>query len=405
MSNRLLTTSEITNEALMVLSNQLGFTSKVTREYDDRFARTGAKIGNTINVRKPIKLRPSTGAAIDIQGANEQFVPVTLNTQYQRAFAFSSAERTLSLDAFSERILKPAMISMANQIDGDGLRFAKNRTSQQVGVPGSLYNSRDTYNVLVGDAKVTMNRFLAPMKPRYMAASSQFSTDGATYNNQIFNPQGVISDQYTDNVLVKALGFDWMETELAPTHTNGTYSGSGAVAGAGQSGATLVTGSWGSSTFFTEGTVFTIAGVFTVNGQTKQNTGVLQKFVVTASTSAGASQTLSIFPAIVGPEDAQNQNVNALPADGALITVIGASEATYQTSIAYSPMAFTFACADLDVPKGVNSAGRASDGELGLSIRYIEDYDIRSDQYVIRLDLLGGWNSLYNELATRLVTR
>jgi hypothetical protein len=403
MSNRLLTTSEITNEALMVLSNQLGFTSKVSREYDDRFARSGAKIGNTINVRKPIKLRPSSGQAIDIQAANEQYVPVVLNKQYQRAFAFSSAERTLSLDLFSERILKPAMISMANEVDGDGMTYAKNVSFNQVGTPGSLYNSRDTFNTLVGDAKVTMNRFLAPPKPRFMAASSQFSTDGATYNNQIFNPQGAIADQYSDNVLVRALGFDWMETELAPTHTNGTYSGSGAVASV--SGGTLVTDTWGGSTFFTKGTVFTIAGVTTVNGQTKQNTGVLQKFVVTADTTAGATQTLSIFPAPVGPEDAQNQNVNRLPVDGDLITVIGASEATYQTSLAFAKEAFTFACADLDVPKGVNSAGRASDGELGLSIRYVEDYDIRSDQYVIRLDLLGGWNHLYNELATRLVTR
>lgn len=403
MSNRLLTTSEITNEALMVLSNQLGFTSKVTREYDDRFARTGAKIGNTINVRKPIKLRPSEGAAIDIQGANEQFVPVTLNKQYQRAFAFSSAERTLSLDAFSDRILKPAMISMANQIDGDGLLFAKNSTFNQVGTPGSLYSSRDTYNTLVGDAKVTMNRFLAPASPRYMAASSQFATDGATFNNQIFNPQGTIGKQYEDNVLVRALGFDWMETELLPTHTNGIYSGSGAVTSV--SGNVINTGSWGGTTFFTKGTVFTVAGVFTVNAQTKQNTGVLQKFVVTADTPAGATQALSVFPTPVGPEDAQNQNVSRLPQSGDLITVVGASEATYQTSLAFAPTAFTFACADLDVPKGVNSAGRASDGELGLSIRYVEDYDIRSDQYVVRLDLLGGWNFLYNELATRLVTK
>ena len=53
MSNNLLTISKITNEALMVLENELTFTNEVTREYDDQFAVTGAKIGNTLNVRRP----------------------------------------------------------------------------------------------------------------------------------------------------------------------------------------------------------------------------------------------------------------------------------------------------------------------------------------------------------------
>ena len=40
MSNNLLTISKITNEALMVLENELTFTNNVTREYDDQFARS-----------------------------------------------------------------------------------------------------------------------------------------------------------------------------------------------------------------------------------------------------------------------------------------------------------------------------------------------------------------------------
>jgi len=45
MANNLLTISKITNEALMVLENELTFTSEVDRNYDDQFAVVGAKIG------------------------------------------------------------------------------------------------------------------------------------------------------------------------------------------------------------------------------------------------------------------------------------------------------------------------------------------------------------------------
>jgi len=405
MSNKLLTTSEITNEALMVLSNTLNFTRKVNRQYDDKFGRTGAKIGQTINIRKPIKLRQSTGAAIDIQGANENFVPLTLSTQYQRAMAFTSVDKTLSLDEFSERIIKPAIISMANQIDYDGLIHSYQAAFNQVGTPGSVYTDRTSYNQVVSDAKTTLSRFLAPMAPRTIIGSPEFVTDGASYNNSIFNPQNVIGEQYLDGTVARALGFDWYENQSAPVHTVGTYSGTPKVNGGSQAGGTLNTDGWGAGTTLNIGDVFTIAGVFTVNAQTKANTGVLQKFVVTAKNAAGTSQALQISPAIVGPEDSQQQNVSALPADNADITVQGASGSAYKISLAMHTDAFVFGCADLDVPTGgVVQAQRVSDSELGLSIRFVEAYDIRSDQFVIRFDLLGGWGSLYPELATRIVT-
>jgi len=404
MSNTLLTTSQITNEALMVLTNMLNFTKKVNRQYDDRFAQSGAKIGDTINIRKPIKLRFSTGQNIDVQAATEQYTPLTLDTQYQRAMAFSSKDRTLSIDMFSERFIKPAMISMANQIDFDGFSKALNYTYNQVGTVGSTYTDRDTLNKLVTGAGVTLSRFMAP-QDRALVASTQFMADAATYNNNLFNPQSAIGAQYEDAKVIRALGFDWSESQNAPVHTNGTYSGTPAVVGAGQSGSTLNTNGWGAGSTLNVGDVFTVAGVFTVNGQTKQNTGVLQKFVVTAKNAPATTHALSISPAIVGPENAQLQNVSALPAGGALITVEGASGATYQTSMAFHKDAYVFGCADLDVPsRGTESAGRAKDDQLGLSIRFVEQYDIRSDQWVTRFDLLGGWAPLYAELGTRLVT-
>jgi hypothetical protein len=56
MANQLLTISKITNEALMVLENELTFTGQVERKYDEQFAVVGAKIGNTVTFASLVAL-------------------------------------------------------------------------------------------------------------------------------------------------------------------------------------------------------------------------------------------------------------------------------------------------------------------------------------------------------------
>ena len=45
MSNNLLTMSYITNEALVVLENELVLANRVERQYSNEYAQTGAKVG------------------------------------------------------------------------------------------------------------------------------------------------------------------------------------------------------------------------------------------------------------------------------------------------------------------------------------------------------------------------
>ena len=129
MANTLLTISKITNEALMVLENSLTFTSEVERSYDDQFAVVGAKIGNTLNVRKPGRFIGTTGPALNVEDFNETSVPVTLSTQFHVDTQFTTQDLALSLDMFSDRVLKPAIAAIANKIDRDGLIMAKNSTA------------------------------------------------------------------------------------------------------------------------------------------------------------------------------------------------------------------------------------------------------------------------------------
>ena len=133
MANNLLTISMITNEALMVLENELTFTSQVERNYDDQFAITGAKIGATLNVRRPGRFVGTTGPALSVEDFNETSVPVTLSTQFHVDTQFTTQDLALSLDRFSDRVLKPAVAAIANKIDRDGLVMAKNATANIVG--------------------------------------------------------------------------------------------------------------------------------------------------------------------------------------------------------------------------------------------------------------------------------
>lgn len=402
-TNKFLTIADISYKSADVLSNSLGFTSKVNRGYDDRFAKTGAKIGTVTNMRLPAQFRFSEGSNIDIQALNDKGMPLTLETLYQRSFQIDSVDMTMSLDDFSGRYLNPALISIANQIDRDGLALAKKYAQNAVGTPGTAPASTADFQGIVGAARRKMSENLAPAgETMYMVAPPSVNELGYKYLSSVFNPQNVIGEQYTSGVLARAGGFDWMESQLTPRYTNGVVGTAGTVTGGGQSGATLTTGSWGATTTLDVGATFTIAGVNAVNAQTKEDLGYLQQFSVTAKNAAGATQVLSISPEIVGPGDPR-QNVTALPAGGAAIAVLGASASNAPMAIAFHKNAFVFGTADLDTPQDGATGYVASVPELNLSLRVVKQFDIRSNANLMRIDLLGGWAPLYPQLAVKTI--
>jgi hypothetical protein len=153
--------------------------------------------------------------------------------------------------------------------------------------------------------------------------------------------------------------------------------------------------------------VFTIAGVFAVNpvpgeGATgKRVMPYLQQFSVLADATSGASTgpaTLTICPPIIisGPQ----QTVSAAPADNAVMTVRGTGGVAYPQNMGFHKNAFALVTCPLEMPDGASFKARESHN--GLSIRVIKDYDIDSDNDIIRMDILYGWKAIYPDLATRL---
>lgn len=401
MSNTVLTPSMITKESLRVLVNSLAFTNGATKKYDDRFAQRGAKIGDTLSLRKPPRYIGRTGATLAIEDSVETSVPLVLNTQFGVDIQFSSKDLTLSVDEFSARFIKPAMATIANKIDRDGLALYKN-----------VYNTVGTMGTTPATTKVFLD---AGVKMDFEAAPNDGDRSVIIDPNAmgsmvdavkgLFNPQSNIGDYLRRGMIAKDfLRLDWAMDQNVNVHTVGALGGTPLVNGAGQTGSSLNTKGWTASitALLNVGDVFTIAGVNAVNPQTRQTTGQLRQFVVTAVANSDGSgnSTVSISPAIT--TSGQFQTVTASPGDGAAITVVGTGGQTSPANLAYHKDAFVVAFADLEVPNGVDMAARASDEQTGISIRMIRNFDIRTDQWPCRLDVLYGWAVQYPELACRI---
>lgn len=397
-ANQLLTVSMITREALRVLENHLTFTRTAGRQFDDRFAVDGAKIGTTLNVRKPPKYTGTVGQALVVENMTETQVPVTLNTQFHVGLSPSSSELALSIDEFSKRFLTPAVATIANKIDADGMALYS-QIYQSAGTPGTVPASLATYL----SAGVLLNNSGAPMDgQRSTVISAQMEATLVQGLSGLFQSASAIAEQYIKGTMGLAAGFQFLMDQNAPTHTAGVRVSDGVVDGAGQTGATLNLRGFTAGDILNAGDIFTLASVNGVHVQSRATTGAAQQFTVLeeATADGAGDMTVSISPSIVA--SGAFQTVTASPADGAVVTYLYTTGQMSTQGLAYHADAFTLACADLPLPGGTDMAGRMSDKQLGLSIRVIRAYDIFHDQWPTRLDILYGWAVLRPELAARI---
>lgn len=401
MSNSILTISMITREAARVLENNLTFAKGVNREYDDAFAVKGAKIGNTLNLRLPARYVGRTGPTLSIENQTETFVPLTLTTQFGVDVQFSSADLELSMDDFSDRVVMPAMATIANKVDRDGLALA-NQIYQTVGTPGTTPANLTPYL----SAMASLDFAAAPRDgQRSIVIDPNANATIVGTLTTLFNPTDVVSKQYTDGNMGKAIGAKWSMDQNVNSYTVGPLGGSPTVDGTGSiSGNTLSTKGWtaAAASRLNVGDVFTIASVHSVNPQSRASTGQLQQFVVTAAFSSNSSGkgNVSISPAIT--TSGQFQTVDTAPTDGATITVVGSAGTVSPMNLLYHRDAFVLGSADLRLPKGVDMAARVADKKLGMSVRMVSTYDIVNDMFPTRTDVLYGWAILYPQLAARI---
>lgn len=398
MANTLLTPTAVTREALRILHQKLNFIGSVNRTYDDSFAKTGAKIGDSLKIRLPNQYTVRSGATLSAQDTTEINTTLQVATQKGVDLNFTSVDLALSLDDFSKRILDPAMSVLAANIESDAL-------SMMLDVYQSVNNvgSAISFGKVMSSRKV-LNDSLAPMdNNRSILLNTQDNVDLVDGLKGLFQDSTAIKEQYREGSMGRTGGFDFYENTLIQNQTTGTalsvttYTVNGAVT---TNGTAAVTVASAGSTTFKKGDVFTVAGCNRVHPETKLDTGVLQPFVVAADYAGGAG-SLTFAPAIYTSGGRQNVTATGLPNGAALVKVGGAS-AIYKPSLAFHKDAFAFATADLVMPGGVDFASRQV--QDGLSMRIVRAYDINNDKFPCRLDILYGFKTIRPELACRILS-
>ena len=388
----LVTTAKVTKFAVKEFVNAMQMLTRVDRQLDSEFK----KVGQSIDVRRPVMWEATDGAAIvSFDEAEEGTVSVVLDKRKKVAFSFTTNDLTLKIEDFNERYIKPAMVELAQQVESD-IADTYKAIFNFVGTPGT----EPSDFLAVGAARAKLNKLGVPMAdPKAAFYNPDAALALANSLKNVF-PQQIAKRAIEEAMITKYAQFEIFENQSLKTHTTGLYTTGSTplINGASQNVTyaaskdtgeqTLITDGWAFTTaVFKEGDVFTIAGVNSVNRRSREDTGELAQFVVRADgTSDGAGNlTVTISPAMI--IDGPYQTVTAAPADGAAIVPISGTESTsFVQNLAFHKNAITVAMAPLVMPPGNVEA--SSESFEGISVRSIRDYDIIEDEGLWRFDIL-----------------
>lgn len=401
-TNQLLTNSLITGKSARVLSNNLVLSKCVNRDYDDMFAQPGNKGGQSISVRLPARYTTRTGAVIQEQPDTETYTPLVFVNPIGVDLSFTTYERTFSLDEFSNRVINPAMIQLANSIDNAGYTACFTSVYNAVGTPGTALTTstaRDT--VLQAAARLYDNDAPVDDGMLHEINGSAFNATLSGSNASVFNPQREISEIYIKGMQGDFGGLSHYMSQLVPSFTNAARtSAAGTVTSS--SGASVVTGGWTSGDIIKAGTVLTFSGTNGVNPQTRTDNGYTQQFVATTTTTADVSGNMTLVVSPTPVLTGAFQNVTALPTG--TVTPLGASAVATKNALAFHRDAFMLATVPLPIPGGVVEGAQAIAKDTRVPVRMVTQYDIHTDQWITRFDTAIAWAPLYPQLACRICT-
>lgn len=405
MANTYLTIDMITAEAVMLFKNSNLFIMNMDTQYDDQFAVDGAKIGDTLRIRLPSDFIVTDGPAMQLQDNTQQYTSLTVSSQKNVATPYTTAERTMSIDRYSELVMAPMVNALCGKVASTIMRGSEggvcNLVANTDGAGNIISPTMDQFtgaNAVLDDQGATMMDRRCVQDP---------TSDARTVSSLagLLNPTPEISAQFRSGMMKSGLGYDrFFRDQTVIKHTTGTFSAGGTVNGGGQSTSTsggnitvnAITGT------LKKGDIITFDGVNAVNRVTKDSLGTLRQFVVTADVATNAT-SIPIYPGMIasttgvagGPEQ-QYQTVDASPINGAQMRLVTPASSVYRKSLAYTQKAVTMASADLVMPKkAVEEAARTSYD--GVSMRMLTDYLPMTDQLATRLDVLFGFKYIRPE--------
>jgi P22 coat protein - gene protein 5 len=395
-----LTIVDYTREYARILHNKLQFIAKIRRGYDAQFARQGAKIGDTLNIRLPNQVRVGRTETVTFDDLGDESVSLKVNQFFNTTVQLSASEMALNLNDWSQQFAAPSASKLAAAMEAAAIAGCMAEVFNQAGTPGTT----PTTVASVLGVKGLMTQFLAPNDGKrnlIIDTSANIGLVGGEMKG-LFQSSERIAEQYERGSMGTALGFDFYESNLTAKITNGNKVTGVTVSGAGQTGSTLLVGGVAAADTFKAGQIFTIAGVKAINPETKTAYPFDQSFVITAdATAAGATVSLSISPPILvgasAPLSARD-TVNSLPAAAAALTFAGTANLVYNVNIGFHEEAFTFATVDMEPLWGIETASTTREG---IRMRISKGSDIATNKNLCRVDVLGGWKTIRPQFACR----
>lgn len=393
MANTLSVIDMVTREALRIAHEKLSFLGTIDRSYDSSYAKTGAKIGDTLRVRNPNQYTRRQGSRVmDVQDQAETTQNVTVAQQDGVDMKFNSAELSLSIDELSRRYIEPATAVLVSGIESDVLQSVTKDVYQYTGTTTEVVGATDLD--AVSQARAKLNMSLAPKdNDRCIQMDSVTMASVVGGGRSLFHDGQQLSTAFKEGYLGRFGGTNFYENDRTYSHTSGSDHTTVDINAAVSDGDSQITLAGG---VLTVGDTFTIAGVKQVHPETKAAYAHDQQFVVTSVVTA--STVYAISPSII--TSGAKQNVDHLPSLNDVVSVYAGDSVVYQSNLMYHKDAFTFVTADLPImDDAVRCVRRMQDG---LSIRVWQGSDIRNDELLLRMDILYGWKSLRPEWACRV---
>jgi hypothetical protein len=376
----------------------LSYLGTINRQYDDSFAKTGAKVGASLRIREPNQYVRRTGSRVmDVQEQDESAVTVTVATQDGVDMRFNSAELALSIDDFSKRYIEPAVKVLVSGIESDVLQAQTKLVANLVGTAGAVPGASGDISA-IGQARARLNQFLAPKEDRSLQIDSDTMASIVNGAKALFHDGSQVKEAFREGYYSRAAGFDWYENERILALTNGSDHTSVTINDASiASGDTSLTIAGAN---FTAGSVYTFGTggtpVLAVHPETKAAYSFQKQFVALAAGTTSLTYNTNQGYISTGAR----QNVNTLPVNGDAVTFFGTASATYKNALAYHRDFATFVTADLPLmDDAAKCVRRVQDG---LSMRVWQGSDIRNDELLMRIDILYGYKVLKPEWACRI---
>src|SRR3990167_10271725 len=195
-------------KSLLFFNNELVMSQVIDRQWDDKFGREGAKIGDSLRLRKANNFTVRTGNLFTPQDIEEEVLTLTIDTPLGVDFVIDNADMALTIDRFEERYAKPALRALANKVDRYWFELYRD-------VPNAVgtYNTAPSAFADFQAPRTRLNILGVPEEDRYYVVDPDVEAAAVSAMSALFNNQKEIGDQYMKGSMGRALGAPWRMTQ------------------------------------------------------------------------------------------------------------------------------------------------------------------------------------------------